>query len=64
MPTLLPVPNFPFPLYPLPRSPISFMAVATKSTNDHPTAVVSPTARIAGGCHIGPYSIIGDEVEL
>jgi UDP-N-acetylglucosamine acyltransferase len=40
------------------------MAVATKSTNIHPTAVVSPTARIASGCHVGPYSIIGDEVEL
>ncbi|MFN2492873.1 MAG: acyl-ACP--UDP-N-acetylglucosamine O-acyltransferase [Pyrinomonadaceae bacterium] len=40
------------------------MPVATKSTNVHPTAVVSATARIAGGCQIGPYSIIGDDVEL
>jgi UDP-N-acetylglucosamine acyltransferase len=40
------------------------MAVATKSTNIHPTAVVSSGARIGSGCHIGPYSIIGDEVEL
>ena len=40
------------------------MAVATKSSNVHPSAVVSPRARIGDGCYIGPYSIIGDEVEL
>lgn len=40
------------------------MAAATKSTNIHPSAVVSPRARIGNGCFIGPYSIIGDEVEL
>jgi UDP-N-acetylglucosamine acyltransferase len=40
------------------------MAVATKSTNVHPSAVVSPRARIGSGCYIGPYSIVGDEVEL
>jgi len=40
------------------------MAVATKSNNIHPTAVVSPGARIGSGCIIGPYSIIGDGVEL
>ncbi len=40
------------------------MPVATKSNNVHPTAVVSPQARIGSGCYIGPYSIIGDEVEL
>jgi UDP-N-acetylglucosamine acyltransferase len=40
------------------------MPVATKSNNVHPTAVVSPAARIGSGCYIGPYSIIGDEVEL
>jgi UDP-N-acetylglucosamine acyltransferase len=40
------------------------MAVATKSNNVHPTAVVSPRARIGEGCFIGPYSIVGDGVEL
>ena len=32
--------------------------------NIHPSAVVSARARIGRDCHIGPYSIIGDEVEL
>ena len=40
------------------------MAVATKSINVHPSAVVGPNARIGSGCFIGPYSIVGDEVEL
>ncbi len=42
----------------------NFMAVAAKPNNVHPTAVVSSRARIGPGCHIGPYSIVGDEVEL
>ncbi|MDQ2976506.1 MAG: acyl-ACP--UDP-N-acetylglucosamine O-acyltransferase [Acidobacteriota bacterium] len=40
------------------------MAVATKSINIHPSAVVEPNARIGSGCYIGPYSIVGNEVEL
>src|SRR6266511_3049274 len=40
------------------------MAIATHPTKIHPTAVVSPKARIASDCFIGPYSIIGDDVEL
>lgn len=40
------------------------MSVATKSTSVHPTAVVSSRARIGNDCYIGPFSIIGDEVEL
>ena len=40
------------------------MSVATKPNNVHPTAVVSPRARIGDDCFIGPFSIIGDEVEL
>lgn len=40
------------------------MATATHSTNIHPSAVVSPRALIGRECHIGPYSIVGDEVEL
>src|SRR6476620_5949191 len=40
------------------------MAVATKSSNVHPRAVVSPRARIGDGCYLGPYSIIGDGVGL
>jgi UDP-N-acetylglucosamine acyltransferase len=40
------------------------MSVATKPNNVHPTAVVSPRARLGNGCFIGPFSIIGEEVEL
>jgi UDP-N-acetylglucosamine acyltransferase len=40
------------------------MAVAAKSANIHPTAVVSDRARIGNNCFIGAYSIVGDEVEL
>jgi UDP-N-acetylglucosamine acyltransferase len=40
------------------------MSTATHSTNIHPSAVVSPRARIGENCHIGPYSIVGDDVEL
>ncbi|MGH9967206.1 MAG: acyl-ACP--UDP-N-acetylglucosamine O-acyltransferase [Pyrinomonadaceae bacterium] len=40
------------------------MATATHSANIHPSAVVSTRARIGRDCHIGPYSIVGDEVEL
>jgi UDP-N-acetylglucosamine acyltransferase len=40
------------------------MAVATKSINIHPSAVVGPNARIGTGCYIGPFSIVGNEVEL
>jgi UDP-N-acetylglucosamine acyltransferase len=40
------------------------MSTATRPTNIHPTAVVSPKARLGYDCFVGPYSIIGDEVEL
>jgi len=30
----------------------------------HPTAIVSPAARIAESAEIGPYSMVGDEVEI
>ncbi len=40
------------------------MSAATKPNNVHPSAVVSPRARIGSGCYIGPFSIVGDEVEL
>jgi UDP-N-acetylglucosamine acyltransferase len=40
------------------------MSLATHPTNIHPTAVVSPKARVGYDCFVGPYSIIGDEVEL
>jgi UDP-N-acetylglucosamine acyltransferase len=40
------------------------MAVATKPINVHPTAVVDPAAQIGSGCYVGPYSIVGAEVEL
>src|SRR6267142_5089183 len=40
------------------------MSVATKPNIIHPTPVVSPRAQIEKGCLIGPFSIVGDEVEL
>jgi len=40
------------------------MSTATHRANIHPSAVVSSRARIGRDCHIGPYSIVGDEVEL
>jgi UDP-N-acetylglucosamine acyltransferase len=40
------------------------MSAASKPINIHPTAVVSPRARIGSGCYVGPFSIVGDEVEL
>src|SRR6266403_1071390 len=40
------------------------MATATHPTIIHPSAVVSPHARIGFDCYVGPYSIIGEEVEL
>lgn len=30
----------------------------------HPTAIVSPQARLGDGCRIGPYCVIGDQVTL
>jgi UDP-N-acetylglucosamine acyltransferase len=40
------------------------MAIATQTSSIHPTAVVNQHARIANSCYIGPYSIIGEHVEL
>jgi UDP-N-acetylglucosamine acyltransferase len=40
------------------------MSTATHPTNIHPTAVVSPKAQIGYDCVVGPYSIVGDEVQL
>jgi len=40
------------------------MSTATHPTNIHPTAVVSPKARLGYDCIVGPYSVIGDDVEL
>ncbi len=40
------------------------MSTATHPANIHSSAVVSPRARIGRECHIGPYSVIGDEVDL
>jgi UDP-N-acetylglucosamine acyltransferase len=40
------------------------MSTATRPANIHPSAVVSNRARIGRDCYIGPYSIVGDEVEL
>ena len=40
------------------------MSTAARPTNIHSSAVVSPRARIGDNCYIGPYSVVGDEVEL
>jgi UDP-N-acetylglucosamine acyltransferase len=40
------------------------MSTATHSAKVHPSAVVSSRARLGRDCYIGPYSIVGDEVEL
>jgi len=40
------------------------MSTAAHPANIHPTAVVSARARVGRDCFIGPYSIIGDDVEL
>jgi len=40
------------------------MSTATHPANIHPSAVLSSHARIGRDCHIGPYSIIGDEVKM
>jgi UDP-N-acetylglucosamine acyltransferase len=40
------------------------MSTATHPTSIHPTAVVNPGARIGYDCFIGPYCIVGGEVQL
>jgi UDP-N-acetylglucosamine acyltransferase len=40
------------------------MATAAHPTNVHPSAVVSARARVGRDCYVGPYSIVGEEVEL
>ena len=40
------------------------MSTATHPSNIHATAVVSARARVGRDCYVGPYSIVGDEVEL
>jgi UDP-N-acetylglucosamine acyltransferase len=40
------------------------MSTAIQSTNIHPTAVVSPGAKIGRDCFIGPFTTIGGQVEL
>jgi UDP-N-acetylglucosamine acyltransferase len=40
------------------------MSTATQRSQIHSSAVVSPCAILGRDCYIGPYSIVGDEVEL
>lgn len=40
------------------------MSTAIHPANIHPTAAVSSGARIGLDCFVGPYSIVGDDVEL
>jgi UDP-N-acetylglucosamine acyltransferase len=45
-----------------PRNPSLTAADAPEDKFIHPSAVVSPHARLGHGCYIGPYSIVGPEV--
>src|ERR1700739_3953328 len=36
----------------------------TAPTNVHPTAIVDPGAKLAASCKVGPYCVIGADVEL
>lgn len=36
----------------------------TIPTNVHPTAIIDPLAKIAASCRVGPYCVIGPDVEL
>ncbi len=40
------------------------MQILESNVNIHPTAIVHPSARIAEGVEIGPYSIIGEHVTI
>jgi len=40
------------------------MSLATNPSNIHPSAIVHRGARIGNNCRIGPYSIVGEQVEL
>src|SRR4051812_1121086 len=40
------------------------MSTPAMSSFIHETAIVSPKARIGAGCYIGPFSSVGDDVEL
>ena len=40
------------------------MSTAAHPTTIHPTAVVSPGAKLGDDCFIGPYCIVGDEVVI
>lgn len=40
------------------------MPIASVPTNIHPTAIISPDAKIGSGVSIGPYSCIGPNVEI
>lgn len=40
------------------------MSTVIHPANIHPSAVVSSRARIGRDCSVGPYSIVGDDVEL
>jgi UDP-N-acetylglucosamine acyltransferase len=47
----------------LPRNP-SLLANVPEDNIIHPSAVVSPHARLGRDCYVGPYSIVGPEVVL
>ena len=43
---------------------MSSPSTQVQSSNIHPSAIVSPRARLGRDCFIGPYVTIGDDVEL
>ncbi|HKQ99306.1 MAG TPA: acyl-ACP--UDP-N-acetylglucosamine O-acyltransferase [Pyrinomonadaceae bacterium] len=47
-----------------PKTPPRAADVSAETQTIHPSAVVSPSARLGRNCYIGPYAIVGDEVTL
>src|SRR4026207_2527441 len=40
------------------------LALKVPEQSIHPSAVVSPGAKLGRDCYVGPFSIVGDEVTL
>jgi UDP-N-acetylglucosamine acyltransferase len=49
---------------PTPAAEVIISSANVKPMNVHPTAIVDPQARVPASCKVGPYCVIGAEVEL
>ena len=47
-----------------PPKRVNLRTVLDPVMNVHPTDVIDPRARVPASCKIGPYCVIGPEVEL